>query len=61
MHFAQRATGSDNVLVFDGAAGGINVSPSLADLLTRKAPAVATRVEDELLPRWLQQRGLQVA
>ena len=61
MHFARRATGSDNVLVFDGAAGGINVSPSLADLLTRKAPAVAARVENELLPRWLQQRGLQVA
>jgi hypothetical protein len=61
MHFARRATGSDNVLVFDGAAGGINVSPSLAGLLTRKAPAVAARVENELLPRWLQQRGLQVA
>jgi hypothetical protein len=61
MHFAQRATGTDHVLVFDGAAGGINVSPSLAELLTASAPRVAERVEGELLPRWLRQRGLEVA
>jgi hypothetical protein len=60
MHFARRATGTDHVLVFDGAAGGINVSPSLAELLTANVPRVAERVDEELLPRWLRQRGLEV-
>ncbi len=58
--FARRATGTDNILVFDGAAGGLNVSPSLAESLQQKAPLVSERVEQELLPRWLRQRGLQV-
>lgn len=61
MRFARRATGTDNILVFDGAAGGMNVSPPLAELLKEKAPAVSERVEHELLPRWMEQRGLQMA
>lgn len=61
MRFARRATGTDNLLVFDGAAGGMNVSPPLAELLKEKAPLVSERVEKELLPLWLRQRGLEVA
>ncbi len=60
MHFAQRATGADHILVFDGAAGGMNVSPSLAEFLTQNAPRVSKQVEERLLPRWLRQRGLEV-
>ena len=56
--FARRATGTDKVLVFDGAAGGINVSPALAELLKARAPQIVRRVEEELLPRWLRQRGI---
>jgi hypothetical protein len=59
--FARRATGTDNILVFDGAAGGVNVSPSLAELLKEKVPLASKRVDEELLPRWLRQRGLEVA
>lgn len=61
MHFARRSTASENILVFDGAAGGINVSQPLADLLTKKAPIVARRVREEMLPRWLRQRGIEPA
>jgi hypothetical protein len=61
MHFARRATGSENILVFDGAAGGINVSQPLADLLVQRAPEVARRVREELLPLWLRQRGITQA
>lgn len=61
MRFARRATGTENVLVFDGAAGGMNASPSLAELLKEKSPLVSERVEKELLPLWLRQRGLEVA
>lgn len=60
-HFAKRVTGTDHVLVFDGAAGGLNVSPSLAEFLTENAPRVAELVEERLLPRWLRQRGLEGA
>jgi hypothetical protein len=58
MHFAYKAARTDKVVIFDGAMGGINVSGPLADLLTEKAPAVAARVDKELMPKWLRQRGL---
>lgn len=58
MAFARKAAGTDKVIVFDGAVGGINVSKSLADLLVRKAPAVGERVDKVLLPKWLRQRGI---
>lgn len=55
---ARRATGTDKILVFDGAFGGINLSEPLADLLVKRAPEVSRRVDQELLPKWLKQRGL---
>jgi hypothetical protein len=59
MEFAMRATGTDKVLVFDGAIGGINCSGPLADLLLRRSPEVARRVDELLLPKWLRQRGVR--
>ncbi|APC08978.1 hypothetical protein [Neomoorella thermoacetica] len=61
MNFAYRATGTRKVIIFDGAMGGINVSEPLAELLTRKAPAVSERVDNELLPKWLRQRGVDLS
>jgi serine/threonine protein phosphatase PrpC len=58
MHFAYKVAKTDNVIIFDGAMGGINVSQSLAELLVRKAPEVSARVDRELMPRWLKQRGV---
>jgi hypothetical protein len=58
MEFAYNVTGTDKVLVFDGAAGGLNVSENLAKLLIEKAPEVNERVDKELLPKWLKQRGI---
>lgn len=58
MHFAFRSAGTDKVIVFDGAAGGINVSESLARYLLARAPEVNKRVEEELLPKWMRQRGV---
>jgi hypothetical protein len=60
MDFARKASGTDNVLIFDGAPGGINLSKPLADFLLEKAPAVNRRVEKELMPKWLRQRGVEV-
>lgn len=60
MDFAYKCTGTDKVLIFDGAMGGINVSEHLAEFLLKKAPSVNQRVEEILLPKWLRQRGISV-
>jgi hypothetical protein len=59
MAYARKATGSEKILVFDGAFGGINLTEPLKELLLAKAPAVSRRVDEELLPKWLRQRGIQ--
>ncbi|MBC7229925.1 MAG: hypothetical protein H5T74_05990 [Actinobacteria bacterium] len=59
MRKAKRAAHTDKVLIFDGSFGHLNLSPSLADELVEKAPGVSRRVEEELLPKWLKQRGLE--
>jgi hypothetical protein len=61
MDFALNITRTEKVLVFDGAPGGINLSQPLRDLLLLKAPEVDRRVEQELLPKWLKQRGVAIA
>jgi hypothetical protein len=44
--------------VFDGSYGHLTCNQALADLLKERAPAVDKMVGDELLPKWLAQRGL---
>ena len=58
MEFAYRVTGTDQVIIFDGAPGGLNLSKPLAKRLEEVAPRVNQRVERELLPRWMKQRGI---
>ncbi len=58
MDFAYKITGTDKVIIFDNATGGINVSESLAKLLTDKAPEISRMVEKEFYPKWLRQRGI---
>ncbi len=58
MDFAKKITGVEKVLIFDGAPGGINLSLPLRDFLLAKAPEVNRRVEEELIPKWLRQRGV---
>ncbi len=56
--FARRFAKTANVLAFDGAIGGFNVSAPLAEKLLQLAPAVDREVDEVLMPRWLKQRGL---
>ncbi len=58
MEFAYRTTGTDKVMIFDGASGGLNVSRSLADHLLKVAPEVNRRVGEDLMPKWLVQRDI---
>ena len=56
--FARNFAKTDNILVFDGAVGGFNVSRSLAEQMQRLAPQIAAEVDDQLMPMWLKQRGI---
>ncbi len=58
MGFAKKTSGTDKVIIFDGASGGLNVSRSLAEDLMEIAPTVCARVDQELLPKWLSQRDV---
>jgi len=58
MEFARRTAKTDNIIVFDGCFGAITLSPPLAELLIKKAPDVNRRVDQELMPKWLRQRGI---
>ncbi len=58
MAFAERIAKTDKVIVFDGAFGALTCSPSLAQYLMERAPAVSKRVDEELMPKWLRQRGI---
>jgi hypothetical protein len=61
MNFAYKMTGTDKVIIFDGAMGGLNCSESLADLLIAKAPEVSEEVEKVLMPKWFRQRGVDIS
>ena len=60
IRFACRRAGTSNVLCFDGASGGFNLTPSLADQLRNKAVDVEEEVEHHLLPLWCRQRGMEL-
>jgi hypothetical protein len=58
MDFAVRIAETDKIILFDGSFGHITLSPSLAEYMLKKAPEVARQVDEELLPMWLRQRGI---
>ena len=58
MRFAGKVAGTDKVIAFDGSFGNITASPSMAEDLVRRAPAVSRRVDEQLLPMWLKQRRM---
>ncbi|MFB3925150.1 MAG: hypothetical protein ACE14T_03770 [Syntrophales bacterium] len=58
MAFAKRIANTDKVIVFDGAFGTITCSETLADFFVQRAPIVQKRVDEELMPKWLRQRGI---
>ena len=59
VEFAMKISGTDKIIIFDGAPGAINVSESLAEELVEMAPEVDRKVENELLPKWCKQRGIK--
>ena len=60
MDFAYKTTGTDKVIIFDGAMGGLNCSESLAESLITKTPEVSKEVDEILMPKWFRERGVDV-
>jgi hypothetical protein len=59
IRFAYHATGTRNIIIFDGAREGINASTTLIRFFLENAPKVEEEVKRDLLPKWLRQRGLK--
>jgi len=55
---AYEKAGTNKAIIFDGCYGSINLSSALDEFLVERAPAVARTVEQELMPKWLKQRGI---
>ncbi|MCJ7783876.1 MAG: hypothetical protein MUP41_08065, partial [Desulfobacterales bacterium] len=60
IQFATKMAGTSNLIAFDGAVGGFNLTEPLADLLRSKAPGIEDTVETQLLPKWCRQRNLKL-
>jgi hypothetical protein len=56
--FAQKMSQTENVLIFDGSFGHLNLTPSMGEFLMEKAPEVSKEVDQNRLPLWLSQRGI---
>lgn len=54
----EKLSGCTNLVAFDGAVGGINVSESLREFLLERVPKVREKVDKELMPKWLAQRKM---
>jgi len=60
IRFVTKAAGISNIIAFDGAVGGFNMTEPLADLLRSKALGIEEEVETQLLPKWCRQRSLKL-
>ena len=58
LSLAMASGGTDKVVVFDGSYGNITCNAEMAQLLRDRAPIVERLVAEQLLPKWLAQRGL---
>lgn len=53
-----KMSGCGNLVAFDGAVGGINVSEPLREFLLSRVEDVRKKVNDDLMPKWLAQRNM---
>ena len=58
-HLAEIA-GSDKVVLYDGSFGFLNCSRSAAEELFENAPKIRKWVDEELYPKYMKQRGLEI-
>ena len=53
-------TGTDKFIVFDGSFGFINCTESAAEAMVKLAPKIQDKVYNELYPKYIKQRGIEI-
>ena len=59
VEFAKKNSNGGGFIIFDGSFGFINVSRDVAEEMIRKAPEIAKKVDEELYPKYIKQRGIE--
>ena len=60
VEMAKEITGNDMMIAYDGSYGYINCTRSMAEELFRNAPIIQKKVDEELYPKYMEQRGLTI-
>lgn len=60
MRQAREYSKNDNFLLADGGYDFINCTPSLAEAMLELAPKIKKKVDEELYPKYMKQRGLEI-
>lgn len=60
VEIAKSITGNDKMIAYDGSYGYINCTRSAAEDLFANAPAISKKIDEELYPKYMAQRGLEI-
>ena len=60
VEIAKSITGNDKMIAYDGSYGYINCTRSAAEELFANAPAISKKIDEELYPKYMAQRGLEI-
>lgn len=58
--YSTEVSNGGGYLIFDGSFGFVNCSRSIAEEMIRKAPGIIKLVDEELYPKYMKQRGLEI-
>lgn len=57
---AKEIAGSEKVVLYDGSFGFLNCTRAAAEELFENAPKIRKLVDEELYPKYMKQRGLEI-
>ena len=60
LDMAKEIAGSDKIILYDGSFGFLNCTRSAAEELFENAPKIRKWVDEELYPKYMKQRGLEI-
>ncbi len=60
IEYSTQVSNGGGYLIFDGSFGFVNCSRSIAEEMIRKAPGIIKLVDEELYPKYMKQRGLEI-
>ena len=60
IEYLTKVSNGGGYLIFDGSFGFVNCSRSIAEEMICKAPGIIKLVDEELYPKYMKQRGLEI-